>query len=197
MLWWTFQNLVTTGLLAGLVWLVCRVTRIGPVARHALWLVVLLKLLMPPMVAWPWRVPDPVARLMPQDLPRVVQVEARVNTVEPTPSLPDVVGETQVPFLPEIPSEPQVEGPPAPATVQTVAPPPAIPAPTPPIITPAPEPQHFLPVVPVAWLAIVLRWAGRVWVAGGICFALVHLARIVRMLRVRGRAMPAEAEQAG
>jgi beta-lactamase regulating signal transducer with metallopeptidase domain len=38
----------------------CRVVRPGPVARHALWVVVLLKLVTPPVVAWPWALPDPL-----------------------------------------------------------------------------------------------------------------------------------------
>jgi beta-lactamase regulating signal transducer with metallopeptidase domain len=31
----------------------------GPVARHALWLVVLVKFMTPPLIVWPWAVPDP------------------------------------------------------------------------------------------------------------------------------------------
>lgn len=59
MAWWIFQHVVTTAILAGLVALVCRVTRIGPVARHALWVLVLIKFVTPPLVAWPWTMPDP------------------------------------------------------------------------------------------------------------------------------------------
>jgi beta-lactamase regulating signal transducer with metallopeptidase domain len=58
--WWLFQNVVITAALAAVVMAVCRVTRIGPVARHALWLVVLLKFVTPPIVEWPWTVPDPL-----------------------------------------------------------------------------------------------------------------------------------------
>ena len=43
-----------------LVALVCRVTRIGPVARHALWVLVLIKFVTPPLIAWPWTMPDPL-----------------------------------------------------------------------------------------------------------------------------------------
>src|SRR4051795_5753174 len=60
MLWWTFQNLVIASVLAALVWLACRSGRVGPVGRHALWLVVLVKLLTPPLVVWPWAVHDPL-----------------------------------------------------------------------------------------------------------------------------------------
>ena len=41
MAWWIFQSLVTTAALAAAVALVCRFGRIGPVARHALWVIVL------------------------------------------------------------------------------------------------------------------------------------------------------------
>src|SRR5688572_7490198 len=60
MTWWIFQSLVTTAALAALVAVVCRFGRIGPVARHALWVLVLVKFVMPPLVAWPWAAPDPL-----------------------------------------------------------------------------------------------------------------------------------------
>src|SRR3954469_8475769 len=65
MLWWTFQNLVIASVLAALVWLACRSGRVGPVGRHALWLVVLIKLLTPPLVVWPWAVHDPIGLAKP------------------------------------------------------------------------------------------------------------------------------------
>lgn len=60
MAWWLFQNVVITAVLAAVVIAVCRLTRLGPVARHALWLIVLVKFVTPPLVAWPWTVPDPL-----------------------------------------------------------------------------------------------------------------------------------------
>ncbi|HYN06647.1 MAG TPA: M56 family metallopeptidase [Vicinamibacterales bacterium] len=60
MAWWLFQNVVITTALAALVVVVCRTTRIGPVARHALWVLVLLKFVTPPLVVWPWPAPDPL-----------------------------------------------------------------------------------------------------------------------------------------
>ena len=42
MLWWTLQNLVIVTVLAGAVAVVCRLRRLTPAARHALWLVVLV-----------------------------------------------------------------------------------------------------------------------------------------------------------
>lgn len=59
MAWWMFQNLVITTVLAAAVAVACRVGRIGPVARHALWVLVLVKFVTPPLVVWPWAAPDP------------------------------------------------------------------------------------------------------------------------------------------
>ena len=60
MLWWIFQNVVVTAALALVVAMVCRVVRPGPVVRHALWVLVLVKFLTPPLVVWPWAAPDPL-----------------------------------------------------------------------------------------------------------------------------------------
>src|SRR5205085_1985023 len=40
-----------------IVVLVCRLGRLSPAVRHALWLLVLLKFLIPPFVDWPWALP--------------------------------------------------------------------------------------------------------------------------------------------
>jgi hypothetical protein len=56
MIGWMVQNFVVTAILAGCVWAVCRIGRIGPVGQHALWLVLLVKLITPPLVAWPWAI---------------------------------------------------------------------------------------------------------------------------------------------
>jgi beta-lactamase regulating signal transducer with metallopeptidase domain len=58
MIWWLAQNTAVAAFLAVLVLAVCRFARLGPAARHALWLLVLVKLVMPPIVSWPWDVPS-------------------------------------------------------------------------------------------------------------------------------------------
>ena len=60
MAWWIFQNVVVTTAAAAAVALICRFGRIGPVARHALWVLVLVKFVTPPLVVWPWAAPDPL-----------------------------------------------------------------------------------------------------------------------------------------
>ena len=44
MLWWVTQNLIIVAMLAAAVSLICRWKRLSPAARHALGLVVLVKL---------------------------------------------------------------------------------------------------------------------------------------------------------
>ncbi|MBI3465747.1 MAG: hypothetical protein HY000_22245, partial [Planctomycetes bacterium] len=57
MLWWFVQNALIALVLAAIVWPLCRIRRTGPAVRHALWLLVLLKLVTPPPVTWPWSAP--------------------------------------------------------------------------------------------------------------------------------------------
>jgi beta-lactamase regulating signal transducer with metallopeptidase domain len=54
MLWWLAESTILASILAGLVALICRCFRPRPAVRHALWLVVLIKLLTPPLIHWPW-----------------------------------------------------------------------------------------------------------------------------------------------
>jgi beta-lactamase regulating signal transducer with metallopeptidase domain len=60
MVWWLFQNAVMTVALAGVVAAICRSGRLGPVVKHALWVLVLVKFVTPPIVVWPWTAPDPL-----------------------------------------------------------------------------------------------------------------------------------------
>ena len=52
--------------------------RPGPVARHALWLIVLIKFLTPPVVEWPWALPDPMG-LASQDLEGLAVQDTRAS----------------------------------------------------------------------------------------------------------------------
>ncbi|MDX9973421.1 MAG: M56 family metallopeptidase [FCB group bacterium] len=59
MLWWLIQNALGAAVLAGGAALLSQAARLSPPARHALWLVVLVKLLAPPLPLWqcPWETP--------------------------------------------------------------------------------------------------------------------------------------------
>src|SRR5215831_7830911 len=58
--WMLVQNVAIASVLAGVAALASRLRRVGPVARHALWLVVLIKLVTPPFLVLqsPWAWPE-------------------------------------------------------------------------------------------------------------------------------------------
>jgi beta-lactamase regulating signal transducer with metallopeptidase domain len=58
MLMWLLENTLLAGLLALGVSLACRVRRLSPAVRNALWLVVVIRLVAPPIVSWPWSLPQ-------------------------------------------------------------------------------------------------------------------------------------------
>ena len=91
MLWWFAQTTLIAGGLAVVATLAGRWKRLGPEARHVLWLVVLLKFVTPPIVAWPWGVPN-----------------AWPARVDPSPAVPAVVVAVPTPMPP-----PPIEPPPA------------------------------------------------------------------------------------
>jgi beta-lactamase regulating signal transducer with metallopeptidase domain len=79
--------------------------RAAPAVRHALWLVVLAKLLAPPLLAWPWAVPAPAL-----PLPSVpAEAAPSAGPIADMPlSLPTEggVGSTAVPAAPPAPAAP-------------------------------------------------------------------------------------------
>ena len=67
LLGWFAETTLVALALAALAALLSRVPRLAPrpAARHALWLMVMLKLVTPPLLHWPWSVPLPVATIRP------------------------------------------------------------------------------------------------------------------------------------
>ncbi len=61
MIAWMLHNALVATILALLAWGTCHWRRLGPATRHGLWLLVLIKLLTPPIVSWPWAVANPLA----------------------------------------------------------------------------------------------------------------------------------------
>ncbi len=174
MFWWLAQTTVVAAALAGAVALLCRRLRPRPAVRHALWLVVLVKLLMPPLPAWPW----PVAATSPPR-PEPAEEAPRPPPAEPPPAWP--TGE--VAALP--PTEPFVTLPP------DVMPPPPEPA----VEEASPAPVELPPVVAAPagreWLSAAVTVA---WAAGAALTALLQLARVTRFRRQVARGGPAPAE---
>ena len=56
MLVWFAETTIVAGILAAVAIVAGRLRPIPPSARHALWLVVLIKFLTPPLVSWPWAI---------------------------------------------------------------------------------------------------------------------------------------------
>jgi beta-lactamase regulating signal transducer with metallopeptidase domain len=99
MVWWIFQSLVTTAALAAMVAVICRFGRIGPVARHALWVVVLVKFLAPPIVVWPWAAPDPLGLARQAEDTDVIVAGVTEVSIREAAELPAAP-------LPEVPANP-------------------------------------------------------------------------------------------
>ncbi len=53
MAWWMLQNFAVAALVGVLAWVLGRWGRLSPAARHMLWVLVLVKLLTPPLWGWP------------------------------------------------------------------------------------------------------------------------------------------------
>jgi bla regulator protein blaR1 len=56
-LWWFAETTLVAAGLALVAALAGRLRSIGPTVRHILWLVVLIKLMTPPLISWPWPAP--------------------------------------------------------------------------------------------------------------------------------------------
>ena len=104
MLGWFVENTVVAAFLAGLVAIICALARPRPAVRHALWLVVLLKLMVPPLLSWPWTMGDighPVLHWLSQDRLLTIETvspdEAAVSARFDAPIPP---GEMKVVFVP-------------------------------------------------------------------------------------------------
>ncbi len=54
MLLWMTEATCVASALALVAFVIGRLRSTGPAVRHALWLIVLIKLVIPPVIAWPW-----------------------------------------------------------------------------------------------------------------------------------------------
>ena len=55
--WWIAQHAATTALAILVVLVICRLAPHRPALAHALWVALLLKFVVPPLVNWPWMAP--------------------------------------------------------------------------------------------------------------------------------------------
>jgi beta-lactamase regulating signal transducer with metallopeptidase domain len=176
MAWWILQHLVTATLLAALVQLICRVVAAGPVLRHALWAVVLIKLVTPPMVLWPWSVvsvwngPTPT-------MPAPV-VTLPIAGLAASDQAPAILLSREAPQLPRVTASEAAD------TARGVFRAPA-------------APDRSTPEAPPARAVGALSWSRALlwlWVGGGLAFVMLHAARARRLRRfVRHSAAPSPA----
>src|SRR5438552_9836322 len=107
MLWWLGQNLVIAAVLTCVVAALGRLGRFRPAVSHALWLVVLLKLPMPPVITWPWALPEllPEERSLPTSVEYLavpeVDLTRPATSADPTRAEPPTLA-----GQPTMPSEP-------------------------------------------------------------------------------------------
>lgn len=206
MMWWIAQNLVVTALLAGVVWVVCKTTRIGPAARHALWLLVLIKIVTPPLVVWPWAVPDLLAAIETHSnadneaaIPVVTVEPTRIDHADSFIPIAGIGDSYEVPMA-SVPTDSIVT-----ATEQL---PVEATCPEPPLIMEAPlatsqslsssqdvqgTASGAIPTTHQHWSALLLQVGVTVWLVGAVLFAMIQAVRIARMsLRLRDAGQPNE-----
>ncbi len=192
MLWWTTQNLVITALLAGIAWCACRALRAGPVWRHALWMIVLLKLLTPPLVFWPWAVRDPLGL---GDRPPSIVSKAGPATGGRAAGPWDAPGEDVESDALTPDADPALD-PGVEVPVPDAAPLAAIAATPPPSVgvgsRAAPAGVVIEPVVRHR-VQRLLPWLGGAWIAGAAAVALLQCLRIIEMLKLLRRGRPGDA----
>jgi beta-lactamase regulating signal transducer with metallopeptidase domain len=166
MLWWLAQNTLIAAVLAGIVALLCRYGRFNPAVKHALWLVVLVKLVMPPVVEWPWALPD-LGQSFPSEVPALVETlevsESPPEMEEPLAAI--LSGEDQPLFTALAFSEVMSEEPSSP-----------------------PNQVAILPGWQPAWLVSLTLY---LWLGGMVGMGLLQLIRITRFRRLVARPQPA------
>jgi beta-lactamase regulating signal transducer with metallopeptidase domain len=197
-LWWLAETTVVAGLLAGIAAGLGRWRRMDASTRHLLWLLVLVKLVLPPFFRAPWSLPVPasVAGWLRAPEPRPALAGPIPSRAVARPAdLPEAIEAPAEPdfraVLASLEAAPEVAPELTPATIEPAA---AIEDPTASPDAPEPAPLSF-PAWPLH------RWLLVVW--GGVALGLV-VRETVRIVRFRGRlrqAVPApewlvaEAEQ--
>jgi beta-lactamase regulating signal transducer with metallopeptidase domain len=183
MLWWLAETTLVAAALTGAAALLCRRFRPRPAVRHALWLAVLVKMLTPPLLAWPWPAatgppfgPEPAAEESPpppHPVPEPVAAEPAIALPAPREAL-DVQPEAVI--------------------VSAWEPPPVGAEPTPPVEAAVqPVPAAPPPVEPRPWTADAPAMIVAAWATGAALMALLQAVRIARFRRqvVRGEPAPA------
>lgn len=162
-------NAVLATILAMAVWLATRFWR-QPVFVHALWVVVLLKLITPPMVGVPWRLswPSAIPAVHAESLPNVAAEQID------TAALPAPAFETE-----ELISQPLAWMPPIETTRPELE--------TPGVNAPVEGRPTVESRLPFSWVLMLAT----TWIAGSLVFLVITVARLVRFNRALSSAAPA------
>jgi beta-lactamase regulating signal transducer with metallopeptidase domain len=159
---WLIVHTIVVAAAVLIVTAAARCFRLGPAARHLLWLIVLIKFLTPPLVYWPWTLPVSVPDSPPATAAPSAAREVRFVIIDQTPA--DLVPTNQEPT--------------------------PTPAPTPPAAAPhADPPTARPPATPsLSWdWSVAAAW---VWLVGGVFTALRNGMRILRWRRRVARSFP-------
>jgi beta-lactamase regulating signal transducer with metallopeptidase domain len=195
MLWWLTQQTLMVAVVAGLAAGLCRLRRLSPATRHALWLLVLVKFMTPPLVSWPWSpprlVPDTRAGLAPAPAQPMPERPAKVPAPEPEPLRS---GEQFT--VARAPARPTVSevAPPQPRGAREVV---AFEPDTPerlttPAAPQAPEPTQVEPEEGAGGVAAWLAPAAlSLWFAGSLLVGILYVVRVARFRRRLAEARPA------
>jgi len=190
------QTTLVAGGLAALAAAACRSRRLGPEARHALWLVVLIKFAIPPVVAWPWPVPD--AWPAPIDPGRSSEVPPPTRPIEPEPEPSPAPEPSPIAELPAgpAPGPDEPTAPPAPSGGSRRAPIADFPS-----SHPGGGPPPAIPVSDRiradrksgiwAWKSSFPRLLLGVWLAGSVGMVARRSMAVVRFRRSLAGAVPA------
>jgi len=213
-LWWLAENCLVVAAMVVVVSVACRFLRNRPAVQHALWLLVLVKFITPPIVTWPWSagdVRDRVTQLMapadrePELAPATMRGSTASDTIphltvptvdnEPLTSAEpvDMAGFADWPdMIDTLPGEESY-----PLEVDTGRePPPSVAATAEPVqdsIPAAAEPTRKRSLSPVLTEArrLVPPVIFAVWLVGCVLAIAIQLRRIARHGRVVSRARPA------
>jgi beta-lactamase regulating signal transducer with metallopeptidase domain len=179
MLWWMIQNTVVAAVLAGIVATISRWARPSPAICHALWLAVLIKLIAPPLVYWPWTADalwQPISQRFFDSKLDSLNDSVEILPAEPTvtTSLPEHADglPSEVFLVPVMPEE----------KAQFSAVPPIQTEPAHEVSTP--ESLEAEPCNPGWWnLNSVESLAVRIWLFGALAMAAWQLSRLDRFRR--------------
>lgn len=101
MLWLLIQHVLVVAVLVAIVMIVCRLARLRGATQHVLWLIVLIKLMTPPLVTWPWAMAEVAGAKWPSQSVAGSDTQVDWFALDQSPSVVSVIplADTEVPVL--------------------------------------------------------------------------------------------------